>query len=192
MKPYECFTTYMAMKRHFTSDYDMFKYNGKLNNLDMSKFETRRDKYFFHKLSKLKNPHDFMLANILSNMNFWPGDVNNLETHAVYVNWQRRSQSMAYMYKDDLKKMKDDFDSNILVSDKSHPYLIRLILREDIGVETFIILNELTPFFWYWDDALKGDPIWNDLKQKCEKYRPFFINRVDLKLYKLYTMEYFE
>ena len=65
MNAYEAFTTYMALKRHFTSDYDMFKYQGKLSNTDYNKFETRRDKYQFHKLSKLKNPHDFVLANIL-------------------------------------------------------------------------------------------------------------------------------
>ena len=64
MNAYEAFTTYMALKRHFTSDYDMFKYQGKLSNTDYNKFETRRDKYQFHKLSKLKNPHDFVLANI--------------------------------------------------------------------------------------------------------------------------------
>ena len=60
-----CFKTYMALKRHFTSDYDMFKYNGKLNNTGFNNFETRRDKYQFQKLSKLKNPEQFMLANIL-------------------------------------------------------------------------------------------------------------------------------
>jgi hypothetical protein len=191
MKAFECFTTYMAMKRHFSSDYDMFKYNGKLNNTSVSKFETRRDKYFFHKLSKLKNPYDFMLANIIKNANFWPGDVNNMDTHAVYVNWQKRQQSMSYMFKQDLHKMDDDFDVNIFVKDGMHPHLLKLILREDIGVETFIILNELTPFFWYWDNAMAKDPIWNDLKNKCEKYKPFFINNVDLKKFKSYTMEHF-
>ena len=53
MHAYEAFTTSMALKRHFTSDYDMFKYQGKLSNTDYNKFETRRDKYQFHKLSKL-------------------------------------------------------------------------------------------------------------------------------------------
>lgn len=191
MNAYEAFTTYMALKRHFTSDYDMFKYQGKLSNTDYNKFETRRDKYQFHKLSKLKNPHDFVLANILRDSNFWAGDVDNMSTHAVYVNWQKRQQSMSYLFKQDLKRMNDEYDSNLLVGDGTHPYLLRLVVKEDVGIETMIILNKLTPFFGYWTKKLKDDLLWEVLRKKSEKYEKFFINSVDLSTYKSYTMEHF-
>ena len=191
MNAYEAFTTYMALKRHFTSDYDMFKYQGKLSNTDYNKFETRRDKYQFHKLSKLKNPHDFVLANILRDNNFWAGDVDNMSTHAVYVNWQKRQQSMGYLFKQDLKQMNDEYDSNLLVGDGTHPYLLRLVVKEDVGIETMIILNKLTPFFGYWTKKLKDDLLWEVLRKKSEKYEKFFINSVDLSTYKSYTMEHF-
>ena len=191
MNAYEAFTTYMALKRHFTSDYDMFKYQGKLSNTDYNKFETRRDKYQFHKLSKLKNPHDFVLANILRDSNFWAGDVDNMSTHAVYVNWQKRQQSMGYLFKQDLKQMNDEYDSNLLVGDGTHPYLLRLVVKEDVGIETMIILNKLTPFFGYWTKKLKDDLLWEVLRKKSEKYEKFFINSVDLSTYKSYTMEHF-
>ena len=191
MNAYEAFTTYMALKRHFTSDYDMFKYQGKLSNTDYNKFETRRDKYQFHKLSKLKNPHDFVLANILRDSNFWAGDVDNMSTHAVYVNWQKRQQSMGYLFKQDLKRMNDEYDSNLLVGDGTHPYLLRLVVKEDVGIETMIILNKLTPFFGYWTKKLKDDLLWEVLRKKSEKYEKFFINSVDLSTYKSYTMEHF-
>lgn len=191
MNAYEAFTTYMALKRHFTSDYDMFKYQGKLSNTDYNKFETRRDKYQFHKLSKLKNPHDFVLANILRDSNFWAGDVDNMSTHAVYVNWQKRQQSMGYLFKQDLKQMNDEYDSNLLVGDGTHPYLLRLVVKEDVGIETMIILNKLTPFFGYWTKKLKDDLLWEVLRKKSEKYEKFFINSVDLSVYRSYTMEHF-
>lgn len=191
MNAYEAFTTYMALKRHFTSDYDMFKYQGKLNNTDYNRFETRRDKYQFHKLSKLKNPHDFVLANILHDSNFWPGDVDNMNTHAIYVNWQKRQQSMSYLFKQDLKQMNDDYDTNIKIGDNTHPILLRLVVREDVGIETMIILNKLTPFFGYWTKKLKDDLLWEVLRKKSEKYEKFFINSVDLSKYRSYTMEHF-
>tara|TARA_R100001015_G_C4608768_1_gene164006 strand:+ start:614 stop:1192 length:579 start_codon:yes stop_codon:yes gene_type:complete len=192
MNAHETYQKYMALKRHFTSDYDIFKYNGKVKNTEHSRFEVRRDKMFFHKLSKLKNPDDFMLANMLQNINFWPGDINNMETHAVYANWQKRQQSMSYMFKQDLMKLKESYDENILTKGDTHPYLMRLVIREDVGVETMIVMNELTPFFDYWTKKLGLDMVWQDLHKKAEKYKPFFINTVDLSKYKSYIMERFE
>ena len=187
---YRCFKTYMALKRHFTQEsYDIFKYNGKLNNTGFDKFETRRDKYQFSKLSKLKNPDHFMLANSLKDDNFWPGDVDNMNSHAVYVNWQKRQQSMSYMFKQDLKAMQQDYDQNLVITD-THPFLLKLVVREQVGIETMIILNKLTPFYGYWTKTL-DDILWDTVRKKAEKYESFFINTVDLAKYKKYTMEYF-
>ena len=182
----------MELNIHFKSDYDIYLNKGKIKNVEHSRFEVRRDKMFFHKLSKLKDAESFMLANMLANINFWPGDVNNLETHAVYANWQKRQQSMTYMFKQDLIKMKDSYDENILVKDGTHPYLMRLVIREDVGVETMIIMNTLTPFYDYWTKKLGLDMVWQDLRKKAENYQPFFINNVDLSKYKSYIMERFE
>jgi len=86
--------------------------------------------------------------------------------------------------------MKNDFDNNIKIIE-AHPYLLRLVIREDIGIETMIILNKLTPFFDYWTKKLADDILWESVKKKSEKYEKFFINSVDLSKYRSYTMEYF-
>ena len=88
--------------------------------------------------------------------------------------------------------MKDSYDENILVKDGTHPYLMRLVIREDVGVETMIIMNTLTPFYDYWTKKLGLDMVWQDLRKKAENYQPFFINNVDLSKYKSYIMERFE
>jgi hypothetical protein len=87
--------------------------------------------------------------------------------------------------------MNDEYDSNLLVGDGTHPYLLRLVVKEDVGIETMIILNKLTPFFGYWTKKLKDDLLWEVLRKKSEKYEKFFINSVDLSTYKSYTMEHF-
>ena len=48
---YDIYVYYLAMKRHFTSNYDFKQYNGKVKANVMS-FENRKDKFFFYKLSK--------------------------------------------------------------------------------------------------------------------------------------------
>ena len=51
MNEFECYSTYTALKLHFTSDYDYFKYNGKCN-VTLSSFNKRKEKFFFKKLSR--------------------------------------------------------------------------------------------------------------------------------------------
>ena len=48
---FDVFKTYLAVKNHFTSDYDYHKYGGRVT-AKLESFTKRSDRYFFHKLSK--------------------------------------------------------------------------------------------------------------------------------------------
>ena len=84
---FEAYKTYLALKRHFTSDYNYFKYNGKIRASEES-FLRRNDRFFFRKLSKKYNKEelvDFYVSNfIISNnskykLNFWCINSSRLE-----------------------------------------------------------------------------------------------------------------
>ena len=51
MNEFEAYQKYIALKLHFTSDYDYFKYNGK-TNVTLNSFNERKDKFHFKKLVK--------------------------------------------------------------------------------------------------------------------------------------------
>jgi hypothetical protein len=51
---FTAYSEYLAIKRHFTTKYDYFKYNGKVN-VSKESFESRRDAYQFQRLSKKKD-----------------------------------------------------------------------------------------------------------------------------------------
>ena len=51
MTDYEAYTTYLALKLHFSTDYDFFRYNGKVSASPES-FKKRKEKYQFVKLAK--------------------------------------------------------------------------------------------------------------------------------------------
>jgi hypothetical protein len=60
MTPFESYTTFLALKNHFTTDsYDYIKYNGKVG-AKPSSFDVRKDKYQFYKLSKHKDPLKYL------------------------------------------------------------------------------------------------------------------------------------
>ena len=54
MNGLEAYSTYLAVRNHFKTDYDYFKYNGKIK-VNEDKFRTRRDHYQFEKMARIYN-----------------------------------------------------------------------------------------------------------------------------------------
>jgi len=182
VEPYDAYVKYLALKSHFSDkNYDFFKYNGKVR-AQKNTFETRRDKYFFYKLTKKKDPVEFLLANFVDSDDFYIGDIREDRANEVYNEYKRRQQSLAYVFNEDLGKMKEDFNDNIVVPDNSHPYLLRLYMRKDICLETLILIDRCVRMFKYWDKALADDIMWPDIKLKARKYSPFL--NVDINKYR--------
>lgn len=190
MDPFEVYQKYLAMKRHFSSDsYDYHKYNGKVK-ANQHSFDIRKDKYFFYKLSKQKNVEEFLLANFVDGDNdFWIGQLRDDKCTAAYENYRKRKQALTYVFKEDLSKMKDNFDENIIVPDNEHPYLLRLYMRKDICIETLTLIDMMVYNYKYWDKKLHDDVIWPQVRMKSLNYRPFM--SVDINKYKAIVKDRF-
>lgn len=182
VEPYDAYVKYLAMKSHFTDKkYDYIKYNGKVKAWRTT-FETRRDKYFFYKLSKQKNPEEFLLANFVDGNDFYIGDIREDKANEVYTEFKKRQQSLSYVFKNELSQLKEDFNENIIVPKNQHPYLLRLYLRKDICLETLILIDRCVRMFAYWDKELSDDIMWPDVKLKAQKYSAFL--NVDINKYR--------
>jgi len=175
VEPFEAYKLYLALKNHFSqSSYDFFKYNGKVK-ANYDSFNVRKDKYFFYKLSKKKDVVQYLVANFIDGKNHqWVGDlVQHEEAEAIYAEWQRRQQALTYTFKQDIEKLKEDFNSNFVVKNGQHPFLLKLVLRRDISLETFIILNDIVRFTSVWNKHIEDTMVWPEFYMKCKKYRPF-------------------
>lgn len=182
VEPYEAYVKYLALKSHFSDmNYDFFKYNGKVKAWRTT-FEQRKDKYFFYKLSKKKDPIEYLVANFVGSDDFYIGNIREDKSDQVYMDWKKRKESLGYVFKSDLSKMKEDFNSNIIVPENEHPYLLRLYMRGDICIETLTLINKCCKMFAYWDEKLKDDVMWPDIKLKAIKYDPFI--SVDINRYR--------
>jgi hypothetical protein len=190
VEPFEVYQKYLALKRHFSSDsYDYHKYNGKVK-ANQHSFDIRKDKYFFYKLSKQKNVEEFLLANFVDGDNdFWIGQLRDDKCTAAYENYRKRKQALTYVFKEDLSKMKDDFDANIVVPENEHPYLLRLYMRKDICIETLTLIDMMVYNYKYWDKKLHDDVIWPQVRMKSLNYRPFM--SVDINKYKAIVKDRF-
>ena len=72
MSPYDVYTTYLAMKKHFTdAKFDFFRYNGK-TRASIAAFNKRRDKYFFERMSRKLSDDEvkmYFIANFIATEN---------------------------------------------------------------------------------------------------------------------------
>ena len=101
MTPFESYKLYTAIKNHFTTEsYDFFKYNGKVRASESS-FETRKDKYMFYKLSKHKDPLNFLVANLSENQKLWVGDLFSNDNQTRYNDFIKRRESLTYLFQND-------------------------------------------------------------------------------------------
>jgi T4 gene Gp59 loader of gp41 DNA helicase len=173
MNAFEVYKDYLALKRHFNSDYDYFKYNGKVN-ASKDSFNCRKDKIFFPKLAKHNDPKGFLISNLLENNNAWIREIAySVKSEEVYNKWLGKKQSLCYKFKEDLSKFKDNFNDNIVSEDNSHPYIVMLYLRDDIMLETLCIVCELSGCLKYWSKKFEYDPVMEQIINKIVKYIPF-------------------
>ncbi len=125
MTPFESYTTFLALKNHFTTDnYDYIKYNGKVG-AKPSSFDTRKDKYQFYKLSKHKDPLKYLISNFVDGDLKWIGDLFSDDSEKVYNEWLKRQQSLSYIFEQDVKKLCTNFNDCVIVKNGQHPYLLK-------------------------------------------------------------------
>lgn len=171
---YNFYMYFLALKKHFTdNNYDFFKYNGKVR-ASVNSFETRKDKFYFFKMSKRADAKEFALSNLVKNPNIWIGDmVGNDKCEEVFTQWMKKQQSLSYVFKNDLSEIDEDFDTNFVVKDGQHPKLIRAYVQNRINIETLIILMELSGVSKYWEKNISDTIVFPDINKLCVKYKPF-------------------
>jgi hypothetical protein len=170
---FRVYVDYLALKRHFTTDsYDYHKYNGKVK-ASFDNFSTRNDTFFFYKLSKNKNWHNMILANILKNPNIWIREILEESGETTFATWEGRIDSLTYTFKDDLSRLKENYADNFVPINGQHPYVISLYLQNKISIETFTILVNISNVYERWSKEIVDKIVAGDIIRLSKKYYPF-------------------
>jgi len=172
MTPFEAYKLYSAINLHFTTDYDFFKYNGKVR-ADEITFESRKDKYMFYKLSKHEDPLLFLVSNFAEGKKLWVGDLFGKEREITYNEFLRRKQSLTYTFETEIDNLLENFDKNFEVPEGSYPHLLNLLVRKKISKETFIIIQDCVRFFAKWNKQITDPVLWPQIAKNCKKLHPF-------------------
>ena len=181
MNGFEVYKIYLAIKLHFTSkkqSYDFHKHNGR-TTARLETFTKRRDRYFFHKLSKSYNNStivDYFLSNFVSNTNLWVGDIIGKSGDDHYKQWTKKVEALHYYYEQDLDYMlerKIEFDDIFTSKDGQHPPILKMFLSKRINFETFIILDDILSFTKQLNKNITEKVLWPKLYDRMIRYKPF-------------------
>ena len=179
LEPLSCYKTYIALKNHFTqNNYDYHKYCGK-SRASLKSFYNRKDRFWFEKISRQKSDQeiiDFFVSNFVScndPQSLWIGEIIK-EGEQNYLNWAKRSQSLSYIFKEEIGSIftAKNFDQMFEIKNGQHPQVLKEYLKHNISIETLIILDRVISFKSNFDKKLE-DPIWNFVSMKMFKYSSF-------------------
>jgi hypothetical protein len=178
MMPFDSYKTYLSLKSHFTKDsYDYFKYCGK-SRASLQSFYKRKDRMWFEKISRQKTDQeviDFFVANFVSCNDpetLWIGEMIK-EGESRYQNWQRKIQSLSYVFKEESQSMFEQNDfQQVFNCSKGHPPLLKKFLSGKISLETLVIYDKIFSFSRDFDKKLK-DPVWETVSRRIKKYSNF-------------------
>ena len=174
MDPFESYKLYNALKLHFEQDsYDAIKYNFK-SNIKPQSFFARKDKFFFAKLAKNygDNLLDYYVANFKNGVSY-VGDMINEDGESNYTKHKKVMESLTREFQKDINKLVDmdiEFDK-LFVVEQTHPIIIKLLMREEIHLETVIILDSIIGFMERESKKITETIIWPDISRKIRKCR---------------------
>ena len=148
----------------------------------MATFTKRRDRYFFHKLSRTysdTNIADYFVSNFVANTNLWVGDIIGKSGDENYKSWSRRIESLHYYYEQDIEYIlsmitdKLSFDDLFTAKIGQHPQIVKYLLSKKINIETLIILDDILRFTKKLNKNIKEKVLWPKLFDRMKRYKPF-------------------
>lgn len=156
MTGFETYKLYMAVKLHFTTDYDIFEHQARVRGW-LETFEKRNDKYLFEKLGKKYDTKvmQFFVANFVYG-NQWA--VYSGESEEYFNTWNRRKESMTQCFKNDLCKIQDMLDIEKLSIPDLYtddvPRLLKYYIGGKITFETMVILENYANYLPDWQSRV--------------------------------------
>ena len=181
MNGFEVYKIYLAIKLHFTSkgqSYDFHKHLGR-TTAKLETFTKRRDRYFFHKLSKSYNNNtivDYFVSNFVTNTNLWVGDIIGKTGDDNYKQWSKKIEALHYYYEQDIDYILEQdykFDDLFKSVNGQHPPILKMFLSKRINFETVLILDEILSFTKQLNKNINEKVLWPKLYDRMIRYRAF-------------------
>jgi hypothetical protein len=173
MTGYDAYQYSMAIKMHFTGNYDAVKYRFK-TRVSQKSYWGRPDKYQLTKIGqRFKTQDDIVTYFVAHNLagNKWVGDM--IRDEKTYTDHIKRIESLSYNFKNELTEISDTSFDDLMEISETYPIIIDKYLDGTVSLETVCILNLLTGFIDKANSSITETILWPDLYNKVVKYQQF-------------------
>jgi hypothetical protein len=186
MDAYNFFRIYHPLRLHFTSSYDVFKYNGKTKTIDPEKFGVRRDQGLFSRMGSMVDSRihagQFCVSNFVANganwlyldpssckesWDKWKTDKNSIKDRTEYT--LKYFKSLA---KEKGLKYTDLFNTT---KNKNKPPVLQMFLQSGVDSDVMITLTHNDGHLKRWYSEYENDPLVSDRIFTLMKYEPFVL-----------------
>ena len=177
---FETYQLYLALQRHFTSNYDFHKYNGKVS-ASVDSYSKRPDLFAFEKLSKIipeDERVDFLLSHFLENPKEYIRNMSKPK-HELYKSLLK---NLPKTYENDLNILNYEGMFTSLKCVETDILLIhKNAISKSITLESILILDSIFPFIDKHSKTCKVPFVFPQHIEKLKNYRPFFIKKIEEK-----------
>lgn len=169
------YSTFVGLSRHFKGQFDYIKYAG---SVKYSKKHYLRNATVCGSLSrKFNNVSDFKwlcIANLQKNPDCWLHNLLSIEAKEIYQNKLKIIHGLSYTFEQDLKRALSygDFDSLLKFIEDDFPVVYHLVRKNEINLESLIVLDRLLNLFDRWSDAT-DDLIFHQNLNGWNRYKVF-------------------
>lgn len=183
MNKFETYIYYSALRLHFTTKYDYFKYKGRINRTPAS-FEKLKEheKILFQNISEMREPKTYITGNFILNPSKYIRDFNK----EYYLEYRKLLTNGEYTFRQDLLNLSPPFTSNF-PSGKTEqvPVILQKYISEDISLYTACVFESMMN----WTQKIEN--LWvEDQIKLIRKSCGFF--KFDINRYKQIVLERFK
>lgn len=184
-KALNAYRMYLAAKLHFMTDkYDITECHAKVR-VSRKAFSERNQQALYEKFADKFDTKLEMAQYLIANFAYgaWGNtDIvyGTAESDQNYKEWNRRKQSLTQVFKNDLSKIRLEWESNEdmtpFIEDLTSkfpkiPHLFQMYIGKHITLETIIILDKFQPFLKIWKENM--GQLFEDEMRRIIKTKPF-------------------
>jgi len=173
---YECYKLYLALQRHFSTNYDFFKYNGKVN-ASVTAYEKRNDAFSFEKLSKIvleEDLLDFYVAHFVQNPKCW---IRNM-SKSTFEQYKAKIKNFPSTFREELEYISQFPLPSLMKVGNDIPEIHKFAINGKISLETLIAIDKFYPFIDKHAQEVKISFVFPEHISLLQNYRPFFVQKV--------------
>ena len=174
---FNIFRIYCALKGHVQGTFDISKY-GLKTRVTKESFNKRKDSVMFERIANkldAKDAYKLIAYNLSSNPECISFELSGADSYLFYLKKTGILERIHTVFADDIKVLfKTLHDNNKKFKDlfigSDHPVIIQLLIREEINIESVILINSFIPVIELMEKAYSDDILWQKWYVKLVQY----------------------